>query len=347
MIALAGALVLAACSSTANGGVRVASTEVVTTVATTTTLSPTTVAPTTTTTLPPTTTTTVAPTTTTTTTLAPTTTSTVPVLTVAPTTSATPTTAPAVPIVFDDDVAALPDGRGALIAIVIDDAGGVDGSLAEFLALPEPVTVAVIPWFDHATVHAERVHAAGREVILHLPLANEEGQQDGGFRLAGPEPADAIDQWVQLAVDRVPYAIGANNHEGPYGSAQLPLMRNLLASLQKRGLFFLDSVTSQKTVGYAVAKSLGMPPRINNQFLDHDRTDENSRAALLHLALLASQSGTGIGIAHVYHPYLLHVLQAIGPQLRAKGYVFAPLSQVANRLQGGLDAGVVATVPAG
>lgn len=338
---------LAACSSATAGRAGVTSGVPLTSAAPTTT---TTVAPSTSTPAPTTTTvapTAMAPTTTTSTTVAPTTTSTVPVLTVAPTTSTTPTSAPAEPIVVDEDVAALPDGKGALIAIVIDDAGGGDGSLAEFLALPEPVTVAVIPWFDHATAHAERVHAAGREVILHLPLANEEGQQEGGFRLAGPEPADAIDQWVQLAVDRVPHAIGANNHEGPYGSSQLPLMRNVLTSLQRRGLFFLDSVTSQATVGYALAKSMGMPPRINNQFLDHDRTDENSRAALLHLALLASQSGTGIGIAHVYHPYLLHALQAIGPQLRAKGYVFAPLSQVANRLQGGLDAGVVATVPAG
>ena len=184
-------------------------------------------------------------------------------------------------------------------------------------------------------------------MLLHLPLANKAGQGDGVTRLNGTETADVVDRFVQSAVDRVPYAVGANNHEGPYGSAQPTLMRELLTSLQRRGLFFMDSVTSQRSVGYAVEAELAMEPRVNNQFLDHDETDENSRAALIHLALLAAKSGTGIGICHVFHPYALHALQAIGAQLQAKGYTFTVLSQVTNRLQGGLDAGMRSTIPAG
>ena len=277
--------------------------------------------------------------------------------TIAPTTLAPATDPPAtvpsttppstIPVVIDEDVAALPDGNGARIAIVVDDAGGVEGDTAGYLALPMPVTISIIPSFAHATDVAERTHAAGKEVLLHLPLANRVGQGDGVTRLSGTETADVVDRFVQSAVDRVPYAVGANNHEGPYGSAQPMLMRELLASLQRRGLFFMDSVTSQRSVGYAVEAELAMEARVNNQFLDHDETDENSRAALIHLALLAARSGTGIGICHVFHPYALHALQAIGAQLQAKGYSFTVLSQVTNRLQGGLDAGMRSTIPAG
>jgi uncharacterized protein len=257
-----------------------------------------------------------------------------------------PTTA-GPPVVIEEDVAALPDGNGARIAIVVDDAGGPAGFLADYLALAMPVSISVIPSTAHATDVAERTHAAGREVLLHLPLANRVGQGDGVTRLNGTETADVVDQFVQAAVDRVPYAAGANNHEGPYGSAQPGMMRELLASLLRRGLFFMDSVTSQRSVGYAVEAELGMPPRVNNQFLDHDETDENSRAALIHLALLASSSGTAIGICHVQHEFALHALQAIGAQLQAKGYTFTVLSQVTNRLQGGLDVGMRAHIPAG
>ena len=265
----------------------------------------------------------------------------------APTTPATATSATVVPVVIEEDVAALPDGSGARIAVVVDDAGGVEGDLAGYLALPMPMTISIIPSFAHATDVAERTHAAGKEVLLHLPLANKAGQGDGVTRLNGTETADVVDRFVQSAVDRVPYAVGANSHEGPYGSAQPTLMRELLTSLQRRGLFFMDSVTSQRSVGYAVEAELAMEPRVNNQFLDHDETDENSRAALIHLALLAAKSGTGIGICHVFHPYALHALQAIGAQLQAKGYTFTVLSQVTNRLQGGLDAGMRAHIPAG
>ncbi len=295
-------------------------------------------------TLAPTTTTTAAPTTTTT--LATTATTAAPTTTMAmPTTTAPP--GPTVPVVLDEDVAALPDGNGARIAVVVDDAGGVEGSLADYLALPMSVTISVIPFFDHATAQAERSHAAGKEVLLHLPLSNREGHGDGVSRLVGTERPEAIDAFVQSAVALVPYAVGANNHEGSFGSTLPGLMRPLVASLQRRGLFFLDSVTTQKSVGYAVEGELGMDRRVNNQFLDHDTTDENSRAALLHLALLASKSGTGIGICHVYHPFALHALQTIGAQLQAKGYVFVPVSQVTNHLQGGLDVGMKATIPAG
>ena len=350
MTGLVVVLVAAACAS--GGSARLVATTPVPSTVAATTLAPTTttvavtttVAATTTTTLPP--STTVPPTTTT---VAPTTLA--PAVPVAATTATFPTTTtPLVPLtteplVIDEDVAALPDGNGARIAIVVDDAGGVEGSLADYLALPLPLTVAVIPTFDHATSHAERAHAAGKEVILHLPLSNHVDHGDGVTRLAGTETPEVVDAFVQAAVDRVPYAIGANNHEGSFGSTLPELMRPLLASLQKRGLFFLDSVTTQRSVGYAVEGELGMDKRVNNQFLEPELTDENSRVAVLHLALLASKSGSGIGICHVYHPYALHALQAVAAQLRARGYVFVPLSQVTNHLQGGLDAGMKATVP--
>lgn len=250
-----------------------------------------------------------------------------------------------VPSSIDADVAALPEGHGATIAIVVDDAGGPEGFLAYYLALPIPLTISVIPSSDHATDVAQRTHTAGKEVLLHLPLANHAGDGDGVVRLNGTESAAIVDAFVQAAVDRVPFAVGANNHEGGYGSAQPTLMRALLGSLQRRGLFFMDSITSQRSVGFAIEAEVGLAPRVNNQFLDHLENDDDSRSAILDLARLASKGGSAVGICHVHHPYVIHVLTVIAPQLQARGYTFAPLSQVTDHLQGGLDTGVRTTVP--
>jgi polysaccharide deacetylase 2 family uncharacterized protein YibQ len=243
---------------------------------------------------------------------------------------------------LDPDVAALPDGKGAKLAVVVDDVGGVDTYLGDYLKLPIPLTLSVIPAFANASADDAKIVAAGKEVLLHIPLANRAGAggvPDGGLGVdATPE---AVDQWVATAVAKVPHADGANNHEGPFGSASPPLMQRLIATLNARHLFFIDSVTSQRTVGYAMALAAGMPGRINNVFMDHLESDPDSRAALLRLATVAAGKGGAIGICHVFHQYEQHALAALADQLRSKGYVFVTASQVTNEpTSDGLDAGV-------
>jgi polysaccharide deacetylase 2 family uncharacterized protein YibQ len=250
--------------------------------------------------------------------------------------------APAQPIRFDDDVAALPDGHGARIAIVVDDVGGVDTYLFEYLTLSVPITLSVIPTYANATKDDAAITRFGKQVLLHIPLANRAGPggiPDRGLGVGAD--AATVDRWLTTALARVPHAVGANNHEGPYGSSSEPLMRTLLLALQQRHLFFLDSVTSQRTVGFALEAAYGMPPRVNNVFTDHFESDADSRSALLRLARIAATSGSAIGICHVFHQYELHALQALSHQLEAKGFVFAPLSEVTNALTAeGLDRGV-------
>lgn len=257
--------------------------------------------------------------------------------------SAPPTSAPA-PVSLDADVAALPDGHGARIAIVIDDVGYTDTYLSGYLGLDVPLSFAVIPAAPHAADDDEAIHRAGRDLLVHIPLATGPGSTapDGGLAV-GTSPS-AIDRWVAAALRRVPHAVGANNHLGAYGPTQPSLMRPLLAALQARGLFFLDSVTSGRTVGFAIARQLGMPSRINNVFCDHYETDQDSRQAVLQLARDAAAAGGAIGIGHVFHPYVWHVLASLAPQLRARGYVFAPVSEVTDAPGPGLDAGVRTTL---
>lgn len=233
-------------------------------------------------------------------------------------------------VAIGSDVASLPDGHGAKIAIGVDDVGGTDTYLSDYLRLPQPLTFSIMPLASNAPADDAAAHAAGRHVTLHIPLQNSPRAKRADGLTVGMQPA-AINEFLDRALQRVPHAEGANNHEGSWGSTQTAIVRPLIEALNARHLFFYDSVTSGSTVGYAVLTTLGLPPRINNAFLDHYETDRDSRDALFQLATVAARQGSAIGICHVFHPYLLHALQQFGPQMEEKGYVFVPIADVTNR----------------
>src|SRR5207245_1786153 len=85
------------------------------------------------------------------------------------------TTTTTVPVHLDPDVAALPDGHGAKIAIGLDDAGYADTYLAQYLKLPLPLTISVIPAGGHAPADDAAAFAAGKQVQIHIPLQNKAG----------------------------------------------------------------------------------------------------------------------------------------------------------------------------
>lgn len=88
----------------------------------------------------------------------------------------------------------IPDGHGAVIAIVIDDV--LDNhKLDAFLELDAPLTYAVFP-FSRGGAHAsERIRNAGGEVIVHLPVTSRRSPPRG--RKLGPNwPARAVDTFV-------------------------------------------------------------------------------------------------------------------------------------------------------
>ena len=257
-----------------------------------------------------------------------------------PTSPARPTTpSDALPA----DVLALPAGNGASIAVVVDDVGGADTYLGDYLALPVPVTFAVMPLTGNATADDARIAAAGRAVLVHVPLPIAGNLHPAGGLGIDATAAQAA-EFVATAKRRVPHAVGANNHQGSLGTSTPALMQVLMPTLQRAGLWFLDSVTSQQTVGYATALSLGMPSRLNNVFLDNEDSDAAARHQLLELARLAAVNGSAIGICHVHRPYQLHALQQVAGALVERGYRFRPLTEVTNRPAGGLDVGVRTSV---
>jgi len=101
-------------------------------------------------------------------------------------------------------------------------------------------------------------------------------------------------------------------------TAEPTAMAWLMADLQRRHKFFIDSRTSAKTVAAAQAQRIGLASLSRDVFLDDERT-ETAIAAQLETAIkLAHKQGSVVIIGHPY-PQTLAVLERELPLLKARG----------------------------
>ncbi|MEK7246478.1 MAG: divergent polysaccharide deacetylase family protein, partial [Pseudomonadota bacterium] len=97
--------------------------------------------------------------------------------------------------------------------------------------------------------------------------------------------------------------------------------------LAKRGLLFLDSRTSGKTVAAALAARHQVPFEERNVFLDAEDRPGEAEARLKELETLARRHGHAIAIGHPKEQTLAALASWL-PTLAAKGLVLSPVSAV-------------------
>ena len=100
-----------------------------------------------------------------------------------------------------------------------------------------------------------------------------------------------------------------------------------MQDIRNRGLYFLDSRTTSKTVAYNVARELGVPCAKRDVFIDVENSREFIRGSLWDLAERAGKRGFAVGIGHS-RPLTLEVLKEEIPKIAARGYQFVHLSDV-------------------
>jgi polysaccharide deacetylase 2 family uncharacterized protein YibQ len=100
-------------------------------------------------------------------------------------------------------------------------------------------------------------------------------------------------------------------------SADRTAMAIFLNTLRERHLFFVDSLTSAKSVGYQLAKEMGVKTAHRDVFLDNEQDTEKNIHQLQTLIGLAQKNGSAIGIGHPY-PTTLAALTRMQEQLRTE-----------------------------
>ena len=137
-----------------------------------------------------------------------------------------------------------------------------------------PLTYAVLPFETKTAAVAARLAELGEEVLCHLPMEAQRGENPGPGALTEAMNEGEIRDATRRALEAVPGAVGVNNHMGSALSEDPDAMAAMLGVVRKRGLFFLDSRTSAASVAYGLAREAGVPAAERKVFLDGDRAPE-------------------------------------------------------------------------
>ena len=220
--------------------------------------------------------------------------------------------------------------RGPRVAIIIDDMGSSKRRARELINLDAPITFSFFPFSRNSRQLAREAFEKGKEVMLHMPMEPHgfPGNDPGKGALVMNMTEEELHRQIRKNLEAIPHIKGVNNHMGSRFMEDDQRVSILMEELRKRELYFLDSRTTAKTVGYRTAKELGMKTGERNVFLDNNSYDEAEiRKNISELAKIAKAEGKAIAIGHP-HSSTIKSLREMIPRLRESGIEIVPLSEV-------------------
>jgi hypothetical protein len=220
-------------------------------------------------------------------------------------------------------------GEGGRLAIIIDDMGSSLQEARALAGIGVPLTFSVIPGLHSYREVAAFAASSGIETMIHIPMQSKEwpGRRLEANGLLVSMDDAAISERIEEFMRVLPKAVGANNHTGSEFTEHEDKMRVVLTSLKGRGLFFVDSVTSPRTVGMKLARELDMKSGRRSVFLDNEQDNSYIRGQLDQAVRLAKKTGGVIAICHP-HPATIRTLEAALPGLARQGITLVPASQL-------------------
>lgn len=219
--------------------------------------------------------------------------------------------------------------NGAQLVFVFDDGGQNLNHLKEFLELPFPITIAVLPQLSHSVESAKQIRASGNELILHQPMQSINANTNPGPGAISPDMNESqIIATLFTNINEIGPIAGMNNHEGSAITADAEKMAIVMKVASENGIYFLDSRTNSETKVPYVAKELGYSYYERNIFLDNEKTNENARKELEKGLAIANKNGSVIMIGHIWSAdFLPAFLKDVYPELKEKGYTFTTVSK--------------------
>jgi len=197
---------------------------------------------------------------------------------------------------------------GPFLTIVIDDLGGSKEQAQELLDLGIPLTFSIMPNLAHTRDVDEMAAKARQEVILHQPMeARAQASAPAGTLRPGMSPRE-VSGIISAHLAQTPHATGLSNHQGSQATEDAALMAAVMAELKLRpALFFLDSRTTDKSVGWKEAAKAGVPALSRSVFIDAERGQQAAMLALKQAEHEARTKGRAVAIGHP-HPETIAAL---------------------------------------
>ena len=229
--------------------------------------------------------------------------------------------------------ATIPKGKKAAgsgtVAIIIDDMGSSLDEVWTLMAINVPLSFSIIPGLSKTKEVAEEAHRKGYQLMIHLPMEPQgypkQRMEKNGLLLSQSDAE--ITQRMNGYFRAVPFAVGANNHMGSRFTEDTDKMRLVLSLLKEKGLFFVDSKTSPRSVGYPLSRGMGLETAARDIFLDNVQDVATIKRQLGLLAATARKRGSAIGICHP-HKATMQALAAGLPAMKRDGITFVNVSEL-------------------
>jgi polysaccharide deacetylase 2 family uncharacterized protein YibQ len=215
----------------------------------------------------------------------------------------------------------------ARLAIIIDDLGNSLRSGLDAIALPAPITFAVMPHRKYSKTLAERAGRLGKDVLLHAPMSTVNGRYLGAGALTENLGEIAFKDKLRFSIASTPYVSGLNNHMGSQLTTQPEAMKWVMEVLKAEQMFFVDSRTHANSIAYNTAFKMGLPTANRDIFLDHVIDIDHIHIQFKKALAIAKRYGSAIVIGHPHKAtlaYLNHVL----PQLEGSNVAIHSVSDL-------------------
>jgi hypothetical protein len=214
------------------------------------------------------------------------------------------------------------------LVFILDDAGHNLWQLEPFLALPFPVSIAVLPGLPHTKAAAARTVAAGKELLLHQPMEASGGLDPGPGAIYLTMEDQDIRLTIRKNLAQLPGVMGMNNHMGSKATADRRIMAIILDEARRAGLYFLDSLTIAESVVHSVASSMNLRTWERTVFLDNTPDRASIMKYVSEGTKIAEKRGYAIMIGHVWSAELAQTLSDLYPQLIDQGFSLSTISRI-------------------
>jgi polysaccharide deacetylase 2 family uncharacterized protein YibQ len=194
------------------------------------------------------------------------------------------------------------------------------------MSLDPNINCSILPNGTKTAEFAERLHERGFEILCHLPMEPRGKETPGRNAILTSMSDEEIVRVTRENVGAVPHARGMNNHMGSRATTDRRVMATVLGALPE-GMYFIDSLTTGRSVAADVARSLNVRTATRTVFLDDEPSEVFVRKQLAALASAAKHRGVAIGIGHP-HPVTMRVLEEKLPELRERGFRLVRASEV-------------------
>ncbi|MGE4214870.1 MAG: divergent polysaccharide deacetylase family protein [Anaerotignaceae bacterium] len=219
------------------------------------------------------------------------------------------------------------------LAIIIDDFGNNGEGTDQMLALDIPFTAAIMPFSEGTVQDMDKVKAAGKEMLVHMPMESLIGKKswvgDKGVFLNMTD--EEIKTVVNEAFTVVDGAVGLNNHMGSAIMEDERALNVVINEVTERGLIFIDSRTTPNSVSKKLCEKTNCCLFGRDVFLDS--TDDISvvKKQLMKAAEIAVKNGTAIAIGHVGPEggkITAQAIKELAPEIEKMGVEFVTITKM-------------------